>query len=72
MTSKKKCNKCGCKITKIFRPILKCKKCNILYCRECLYHLQHNCLKSEEFEKEYKVQLKSQLVDANFEKIIKI
>lgn len=72
MTSKKKCNKCKCKIKKIFRSILKCRKCDILYCRDCLYHLQHNCPKSEEFEKEYKVQLKNQLVDANFKKIIKI
>jgi hypothetical protein len=69
---KKRCNKCKNKIEKIFRSVLVCKKCSILFCRGCLYHVTHNCPGSHEFEKEYKRKLINQLVDANFEKVIKI
>lgn len=70
--SKKKCNKCKIIIKKMFREIYKCKKCKILYCQNCISYLEHNCPKSVEFKEEYKNQLKNQLIDAKFSKIIKI
>ena len=70
--SKKKCNKCKTSIKKMFREIYKCKKCQILYCQSCISYLEHTCPKSDEFKKEYKNQLKNQLIDAKFNKIIKI
>ena len=70
--SKKKCNKCNISIKKMFREIYKCKKCQVLYCQSCISYLEHNCPKSEEFKEEYKNQLKNQLIDAKFNKIIKI
>lgn len=64
---KAKCKKCKKKSLKIL--ISRCKKCSKKFCNKCIFYRDHNCPKSEEFEKLYRNELKEKLVDAKFKKI---